>query len=127
MRTVRLEGPLYNVTQDPDQVIGQFLGFALSLKSPSGRPLAEELAELFSPKGKGMRLPDTFAAYRAEAPDDIPEELAERFAKDVGRKELWVLTRMRFGKAPDSAVVEGSELRHLLTEGLKQRTAALKS
>ncbi len=127
MRTVRLEGHLYNVTQDPDQVIGEFLGFALALRSSPGRTPAEELAELFSPKGKGLRLPDTFAAYRVEAPEDLPEELAEQFAKDVRRKELWVLTRLKYGKAPDSTIVEGAELRHLLTEGLKQRTAALKS
>jgi Zn-dependent oligopeptidase len=123
MRTVRLEGVLFNVTQDPNQVIGEFLGYAVSLKSASGRPAAEELAERFSPKGKGMRLPDVFAAYRAEALDDLPEELTEQFANEVGRKELWVLTRLQFGKVPASAVVEGNELRRLLNEAVQQRAA----
>ncbi|GIH96266.1 hypothetical protein ACFFMN_39415 [Planobispora siamensis] len=122
MRTVRLQSPSYNVTDDPDQVIGDFLGYALSLRALSGRPPAEELAERFSPTGRGMRLPDVFAAYRAEEPDDIPPELAEE-AAEVGRTEIWVLTRLRYSSAPDSALVEGPELRHLLAEGMAQRAA----
>ncbi|MBG0829712.1 hypothetical protein HS041_18270 [Planomonospora sp. ID67723] len=123
MRTVRLESPFYNVSDDPNRVICDFLGFALSLRHLSGRRPAEELPELFSPTGRGMRLPDVFVAYRAEEPDDIPSELGEQFADEVSRKELWVLTRLQYGKAPDSAVVDGPELRHLLVEALAQRTA----
>nr|BFE87812.1 hypothetical protein GCM10020093_104130 [Planobispora longispora] len=71
-----------------------------------------------------MRLPDTFVAYRAEEPDDIPEEFGERFAEELERKELWVLTRLWYGRTPESAVVEGDELRHLLDEALRRRRAA---
>ncbi|MFC4057692.1 hypothetical protein ACFOWE_05270, partial [Planomonospora corallina] len=124
MRTVRFESPFYNVTDDPDRVIGDFLGFALSLKNISGRPPAEEFADIFSPEGDGMRLPDTFVAYRAEVPDDVPEEFDDRFTEEIGRKELWVLTRLEFRKMSVSAVIEGPELRHLLHEALAQRTAA---
>ncbi|GAA3121158.1 hypothetical protein GCM10010466_10110 [Planomonospora alba] len=127
MRTVHLESPFYTVTDDPDRVIGDFLGFALSLRNLSGRPPAEEFADVFSPEGDGMRIPDNFAAYRAEEPDDVPEEFDDRFTEEIGRKELWVLTRLGFGKLPVSAVIEGPELRHLLREGLAQRTAALEA
>ncbi|MBA9002378.1 MULTISPECIES: hypothetical protein [Thermomonospora] len=126
MRSVRLEGPIFNVSDDPDGVIGDFLGFALSLRNDSRRYLsAEELAELFSPEGDGMRLPDVFAAYRAVEPDDVPHEFGEQVAEEAGRKELWVLTRLRYGRAPDSAVVQGPELRHLLEAAFAQRNAAL--
>lgn len=121
MRTVRLEGVSYNVDRDPDGVIGDFLGFALSLRNISGRPPAEELAELFSPTGRGMRLPDVFSAYRAEEPDDIPEEFGDHYTAEVGAGELWVLTRLRYGHAADSAVVEGPELRRLLHSAGMQR------
>jgi len=123
MRTLRLQAPNIVVSEDPDRVIGEFLSYALSLKNLSGRPPAEEFAERFSPKGRGMTLPDVFLAYRAEIADDLPPELSEQAAKDVGRKELWVLSRLEFGKAADSAVIEGPELRHLLNEALAQRTA----
>ncbi|GII05714.1 hypothetical protein [Planobispora takensis] len=122
MRAVRLQSPFYDVTDDPDRVIGDFLGYALSLRNLSGRPPAEEFAELFSPTGRGMRLPDVFAAYRAEEPDDIPEELTGQVT-EVGRTELWVLTRLRYGAGADSVLVGGPELRHLLAEGLAQRAA----
>ncbi|WP_030177196.1 hypothetical protein [Spirillospora albida] len=121
MRTVRLEGVSYNVDRDPDGVIGDFLGYALSLRNLSGRPPAEEFADLFSPAGRGMRLPDVFSAYRAEEPDDIPEEFGDRYAQDVETGELWVLTRLRYGHAADSAVVEGPELRRLLRSAGAQR------
>ncbi|GGT02091.1 hypothetical protein GCM10010156_70030 [Planobispora rosea] len=123
MRTLRLDGPFIRVSQDPQEVIGDFLGFALSLGNLSGRPPAEEFAEIFSPAGRGMRLPDTFAAYRAGEPDGVPEEFGEMAAEELERREIWVLTRLRYGTAPVSALVEGPELRHLLGEALALRDA----
>ncbi|HEX2313535.1 MAG TPA: hypothetical protein VHJ17_07385 [Thermomonospora sp.] len=127
MRRVWYEGPIIKVSEDAHEVIGDFLGFALSLKAISGRPPAEEFAERFSPSGSGMRLPDTFAAYRAEEPDDIPPEFGDEFARELEHRELWVLTRLRFGGAALSAVVEGTELRRLLDEALALRTALASS
>ncbi|MGK5552538.1 hypothetical protein ACSNOI_13075 [Actinomadura kijaniata] len=121
MRTVRLQGPLFRVTEDPEQVIGDFLGFALSLHNLSGRLTTEELRERFHPEGNGMRLPDVFAAYRAREGDDIPSELDGWEDADLERKELWVLTRLRFGGWSPSALVEGPELRHLLDQALALR------
>ncbi|WP_146087233.1 hypothetical protein [Thermomonospora echinospora] len=115
-------GPLFDVSGDSNGVIGDFLGFALSLRNLSGRPATEEFAERFSPAGSGMLLPDVFAAYRAEEPDDFPPEFGEQVTGEVGRKELWVLTRLRYGQTPTSAVIDGPELRHLLNEALAQRT-----
>ncbi len=126
MRTVRPEGPIIYVTDDPNLVISDFLGYALSLHKISGRPRAEELAERFSPEGSGMALP-IFVAYRATEPDDIPPELNElsEYAKDdFDRMEIWVLTRLPPGQLSESAVVEGSELRHLLNEALAQTTGS---
>ncbi|GAA1558698.1 hypothetical protein GCM10009678_47160 [Actinomadura kijaniata] len=121
MRTVRLQGPLFHVTEDPDQVIGDFLGFALSLRNLSGRLTAEELHERFRPGGSGMRLPDVFAAYRARESDAVPPEFDGWEAEDLERRELWVLTRLRFGESSPSALVEGPELRHLLDRALALR------
>ncbi|GAA3442211.1 hypothetical protein [Planomonospora venezuelensis] len=124
MRSVRLESPFYNVTDDPKRVIGDFLGFALSPGCVSEQPLAEELAESFGPGGRGMRLP-VFVAYRAEEADDVPEEFGDRFTEEIGRRELWVLTNLMPGRTPDSVVIEGPELRHLLADAFRQRAAAL--
>jgi hypothetical protein len=124
MRTVCFKTPFYEVDDDPRKVIGDFLGYALSLKNISERAPAEEFADLFSPSGRGMGLPDVFVAYRAVEPDDVPSEFGEETAREAERKELWVLTRLQWGRAPDSAVVEGDELRHLLGEALEQHTAA---
>lgn len=124
MRTVRLEGPSIRVSEDPNRVIGEFLEFALSLKNISGRPPAEELAERFSPEGQGMSLPDVFMAYRPESPDDLPPESGEEALEALGREELWVLSRLQYGQGPESAIIEGPELRHLLQEALSQRGAA---
>ncbi len=123
MRTVRASGPILDVSEDPKKVISDFLGYAFSLKKLSGRPSAEELAERFSPKGSGMTIQDTFVAYRAEAPDDVPPEFTETAPVDL-KKELWVLTRLHFGKPSTSALVEGEELRHLIQEALKLRATS---
>ncbi|MCP3169336.1 hypothetical protein [Myxococcus qinghaiensis] len=121
MRTVRLEGPSLDVSDDPNGVIGEFLAYALSLKNLSGREPAEEFAERFSPEGQGMSLPDVFMAYRAEGQDDLPPELGEEAWAELGEKEPWVLSRLQYGWAPESAVLEGAELRHLLQESLLLR------
>ncbi|MFI6813416.1 hypothetical protein ACIBG7_13440 [Nonomuraea sp. NPDC050328] len=122
MRAIWRDGPIIRVTDDPGRVIGEFLGYALSAHVLSGRArgeLAEDLAERFGPDGRGLTVPDLFVAYRATEPDDLPPELAEGTQADLGRAELWVLTRLRFGgRAEASAVVEGEELRRLLGEAL---------
>ncbi|MER6173599.1 hypothetical protein [Streptosporangium sp. NPDC001681] len=119
MRTVRLEGRSFSVTDDPDRVIGGFLSYALSLNRLSGRPPAEEFAERFSPDGSEMVVPDTFVAYRATESDDTVPELWEYTAEDFDRMELWVLVLFQWHPLPDNrAVIEGPELRHLLNEAL---------
>ncbi|MBB2910363.1 hypothetical protein FHS43_001626 [Streptosporangium becharense] len=123
MRTVRLENFTYKVTDDPLKVIGDFVSCALSLENIYKRPPVEDFAERFSPEGDGMNIPDFFVAYRAEQPDDIPPELDEHTAEELGRTEIWVLSRLEYGKTPDSALIEGHELRHLLDEALTQRAA----
>ncbi|MGW4408586.1 hypothetical protein ACWEJ6_31445 [Nonomuraea sp. NPDC004702] len=63
-------------------------------------------------------MPDLFVAYRAAGPDDLPPGL-EEVRVELGRAELWVLTRLRFRGRPEaSAVVEGDEVRRLLGEVL---------
>nr|AYM53765.1 hypothetical protein [Cystobacter sp.] len=123
MRTVRFEGYTIYVSDDPNRVIGSFLSYALSLQNISKRPPAEEFADRFSPEGRGLSLPDLFVAYRAESPDDFPPEFSEESSQDLSRKELWVLSRLEYGHVPDSAVIEGPELRHLLQEALSQDSA----
>ncbi|WP_344982025.1 hypothetical protein [Streptosporangium fragile] len=97
------------------------------MKAISGRPPAEEFAEIFSPTGEGMIIPDLFVACRADGPDDIAYEFGEQVAEELAGKEVWLLWRMYFGRASDTAFVEGPELRHLLGEALAQRTAETES
>ncbi|GAT67752.1 hypothetical protein HS048_04815 [Planomonospora sp. ID91781] len=122
MRSVHPTGGGFAVTDDPDGVIDVFLGCAISLGGVSGRPLSVEFAERFSPEGSGMRFP-VFVAYRAEEPDDVPEEFDDQVRAEVGVKELWVLTNLWPGRLPRSAVIEGPELRHLLGEVLELRSS----
>jgi hypothetical protein len=125
MRSVYLNGVVLAVTDDPHGVIGDFLGCAVSLGNLSGRPLTVEFAERFSPEGSGMRFP-VFVAYRAEEPDDIPEEFDDQVRARVGAEELWVLTGLWPGRPPYSAVIEGAELRHLLDEALELRSSRIR-
>jgi hypothetical protein len=122
MRSVYWNGAVLAVTDDPDGVIGVFLGCAVSLGGVSGRSLTVEFAERFSPEGSGMRFP-VFVAYRAEEPDDIPEEFDDQVRAGVGAEELWVLTDLWPGRTPDSVVIEGRELRCLLGEALELRAS----
>ncbi|WP_283135823.1 hypothetical protein [Rhizohabitans arisaemae] len=118
MRTIRLNGPIIDVTDDPNQAIGDFLGYALSVAKLSGRPRAEELAERFAPGGKGLVVPDCYVAYRATEPDWTVPELSGYAEGDFDRMEIWVLTKLGFGEPDRTAVLEGSEVRHLLKAAL---------
>ncbi|MER7209476.1 hypothetical protein ABT340_20630 [Streptosporangium sp. NPDC000239] len=122
MRAILRDGPVIRVTDDPDGVIGEFLEYALSAHALSRRErarLADDLAERFAPDGGGLTVPDLFVAYQAAEPDDLPPNLVEEARGELGRAELWVLTRLRFRGRPEaSAVVEGDEVRRLLGEML---------
>ncbi|MEV4374824.1 hypothetical protein AB0J71_47795 [Nonomuraea sp. NPDC049637] len=121
MRAILRDGPVIRVSDDPDGVIGEFLEYALSAHALSGRErteLADDLAERFAPDGRGLTVPDLFVAYRAVEPDDLPP-CPEEVRVELGRVELWVLTRLRFRGRPEaSAVIEGDEVRRLLSEVL---------
>ena len=46
----------------------------------------------------------------------------DRYAAEVAAREPWVLTRLRYGHAADSAIIEGPELRALLhSAGIQRR------
>ena len=108
-RTVRHDSR-FIVSDDPENVLGALFDCFLDT------PFSGEAATRFAPDGAGLGVPDTIAAFRANAatgdwgeipPDKVPDDLS---------REWWIVMLYRWRESPVPAVViiEGEELRKLL-------------
>ncbi len=105
----------FQVSDDPDNVLGYLLGCLAS------KPFVGEAAQRFAADGQGLAIPDTILAVRAD-PSDWVQLPVEQVPVEPDR-EWWLVSLHRPHDLPGPAVViiEGDELRDLL------RAAALRS
>ena len=116
MRTVTFNGNRFQVSEDPDKLIGDFLSLALS------DYYINQVEELFTPTGEGID--DIYAdvniyAFRALTTDDLPEHIPQSEQLNVPENEIWVISASGFCYEAESVIISGDELRHIITDAKK--------
>ncbi len=108
-RTITLRDGRFQVSNDPDDVLGYLLNCFTS------KSLVGEAAQRFRPDGPGLSLYDTVLAVRA-GPIDFAELPLEQVPADLDREWWWVSLERPHGEPgpPAVVIIEGDELRDLL-------------
>ena len=121
MRNVTLNGPNFQVDDDPQGVLADFLGFAAS----STRPSTSEIFGQLVPGADGYVVPGVVGAYEIEDDGDIPSAF---FGDDAftppGEPDWWVVWTQRAGRGRAYELVQGNELRHLFSTAASQWATA---
>ncbi|MEH1886389.1 hypothetical protein [Nostoc sp.] len=120
MHAVALDGSKVRVSEDPDNIIANFLALILF------DDLINQTEILFAPEGEGIYdyiYPDLrIHAYRATEVQDLPEYMWESPSIDISKNEVWVISALGFCYEPEAVVILGVELRHLIKEVKKLRS-----
>jgi len=110
MRSVTLTGYDFQVTDDPQGALSDFLGFATCSTSRTSDQIYDQL----QPGGRGYTAQDAAGAYEIESVDDIPGGffVDDAFVPPEG-PDWWVVWTQRPGHGTSYSLVAGNELRHL--------------
>lgn len=114
MRTVTLDYPHINISDDPNHLISDLIEFALS------SIYINQIEEMFAPDGDGLTVPDIIYGCRVLEVEDLPEYMWENPPIDIFNNEIWVISRL---DDIQHCLIEGEELRHLLKQSKMLRTA----
>jgi len=112
MRSVTLQGHYFTVTDDPDSILSDFLGFAVSDPDLSAAAIVKTL----TPPNGGHSTPEETGAYPIESADDIPDSFRFAGITTLPEGEWWVVWRDRRGRGSLDMLVLGDELRALVTQ-----------
>jgi hypothetical protein len=108
--------PLFEVTNDPQQIIGDFL--AAAANDPDH--LLHEIAEILSDEGDGYYLIDNYSLFMADYPDELPEsEIAiwQQWYNDAPNEAIWLLSCEGKGKKKSRyCLIKGKELQSLFAQ-----------
>jgi hypothetical protein len=108
--------PLFEVTNDPQQIIGDFL--AAAANDPDH--LLREIAEILSDEGDGYYLIDKYSLFMADYPDELPEsEVAiwQQWHNDAPNETIWLLSCEGKGKKKSRhCLIKGKELQSLFAQ-----------
>ncbi|MEU5557953.1 hypothetical protein AB0H47_17770 [Streptomyces globisporus] len=132
MRQVIENDRIIQVSDDPENIISEFLGYALSLKAFNLS--FDEMLENFKTGGKGIAVPDLFSAW--ECNDESRSEMEVTIwplhfiPRTVGEKsigeDVWILYRYNFGtRLEASTMIHGKELRNLIKIAFEIRSEGL--
>jgi hypothetical protein len=111
MRSVTFHENRFYVSQDPDKLIGDFLGLALS------EYYINQVESLFSTNGEGID--DIYAdvniyVFRAMRAWDLPEHISNSKEVNVTENEIWVISASGFCYEAESVIISGDELRQII-------------
>jgi hypothetical protein len=116
MRTVTFNGTRFQVSEDPDKLIADFLALVLS------DYYILQVEQLFIPDGEGID--DLYGdvniyAYRARHIDDLPEYTEGADTTQLIENEAWVISASGFCYEAQPIILSGSELRQRITDAKK--------
>jgi hypothetical protein len=116
MYTVTLNGTRFQVSEDPDKLIADFLALALS------DYYILQVEELFIPDGEGID--DLYGdvniyAYRARHIDDLPEYTSKLEQINILENEVWIISASGFCYEAQPIIIIGDELRQIIKEAQK--------
>lgn len=116
MHTVRFNGTRFQVSEDPDKLIADFLALALS------DYYINQVEELFIPDGEGID--DLYGdiniyAYHARHIDDLPEYIEDTSTVQLIENEAWVISASGFCYEAQPIIISGLELRQIITDARK--------
>jgi hypothetical protein len=110
MRKVTFDGRNFQVTDDPENVLGEFLAFAISDPSVS----LEAIRERISPGARGYSVPDTAGAAPVTTIEDVMDVFGLEDQPDLpDLSDHWIVWVQR-RTGTDNALVAGEELRNAL-------------
>lgn len=116
MHTITFNGTRFQVSEDPDKLIADFLALALS------DYYINQVEELFIPDGEGID--DLYGdvniyAYCARHIDDLPEYTENISTVQLIENEAWVISASGFCYEAQPIIISGSELRQIITDARK--------
>lgn len=116
MHTITLKGTRFQVSEDPDKLIADFLALALS------DYYILQVEELFISDGEGID--DLYGdvniyVYRARQIDDLPEYTEGASTVQLIENEVWVISASGFCYEAQPIIISGSELRQIIEEAKK--------
>jgi len=110
MRSVTLTGHNFQVTDDPQEALTDFLGLATCSTTMTSEQILRELET----GGDGYAVQGLTGAYEIETVDDVPNVFFydEDFAPPEG-PDWWIVRAQRPGEGSRYLLLQGEELRHL--------------
>lgn len=112
MRSIILldpDTPTFEVADDPQHVIAQFLSAALNDPDYS----QEEIAELLRADGDGYYVIDHFNLFIAQYPEDLPADQTSIWADQLDTTDVWLIGSEKRHAASNIAIMNGDELRQI--------------
>ncbi len=116
MHTITFNGTRFEVSEDPDKLIADFLALALS------DYYINQVEELFIPDGEGiddLHGDINIYVYRAPHIDDLPEYTEGACTTQLIENEAWVISASGFCYEAQPIIISGSELRQIIGEARK--------